>query len=56
MAASEFLVEVEAGFAAGQQAMARVTGNYKRGNWSVWHVIIREPVLTGQANRRTIIR
>ena len=32
MAASEFLVEVEAGFAAGQQAMARVTGNYKRGN------------------------
>lgn len=31
-AAAEFLSEVGAGFADGQQVMARVTGNYKRGN------------------------
>ena len=32
MAAADFLAEVEGGFVAGQQVMARVTGNYKRGN------------------------
>ncbi len=31
-AAAGFLAEAEAGFAVAQQAMARVTGNYKRGN------------------------
>jgi hypothetical protein len=30
--AAEFLAEAGAGFAAMQQAMARLTGNYKRGN------------------------
>ena len=32
MAAADFLAEVKGDFAAGQQVMARVTGNYKRGN------------------------
>ncbi len=31
-AAVDFLLAVEVGFAEGQQVMARVTGNYKRGN------------------------
>lgn len=31
-AAADFLAEAESGFAAGQQAMARLTGNYKHGN------------------------
>ena len=31
-AAAGFLAEAESGFAAAQQAMARLTGNYKRGN------------------------
>lgn len=31
-AAADFLAEAEGDFAAGQQAMARLTGNYKRGN------------------------
>ena len=31
-AAVDFLAEAETGFAAAQGAMARLTGNYKRGN------------------------
>ena len=31
-AAADFLAEAESGFAAAQGAMARLTGNYKRGN------------------------
>lgn len=31
-AAADFLAKAEQGFAAEQQAMARITGNYKRGN------------------------
>lgn len=31
-AAADLLAEAETGFAAAQQAMARITGNYKRGN------------------------
>ena len=31
-AAADFLAEAESGFAAAQQAMARITGSYKRGN------------------------
>ncbi len=31
-AAADFLAEAETGFAAAQGAMARLTGNYKRGN------------------------
>ncbi len=31
-AAADFLAEAETDFAAAQQAMARITGNYKRGN------------------------
>lgn len=31
-AAAAFLTSAETGFAAAQQAMARATGNYKRGN------------------------
>lgn len=31
-AAAAFLAETETGFAAAQQAMARLTGNYKHGN------------------------
>lgn len=32
IAAADFQAEVEGDFAGGQQVMARVTGNYKRGN------------------------
>ena len=31
-AAADFLAEAESSFAAAQEAMARLTGNYKRGN------------------------
>ena len=31
-AAADFLADTEGDFAAGQQAMARLTGNYKHGN------------------------
>ena len=31
-AAADFLAEAEVSFAAAQQVMARLTGNYKRGN------------------------